>query len=439
MWIESHQGLRNHPKTKRLRRKLGVDAATAVGYLHFLWWWALDHAPDGNLQNYDAVDIADAIDWEGDEQQLVASLLTAGFLDYDEASNAYSLHDWEQYGGKLQEYRQFQASQDKRKRNLYDDSSLTRSVRERDGDNCRYCGTTVNWKDRKGSKGGTYDIVDPEGLNTFENVVVACRGCASKKNNKSLVESGISLIPHKNQTAYDEDLTVSAGNLPGIQQISSENLLYSNSNSDNKPKNIKPNSSSNMPAHVGDGDQAPLDSQTPVDPMIGEPELSAAAAYMPILESAYREIFGGLLMPPLISNFIVTQLKRGMTVETVKELLWEAGESAQGGKPPSLRLLEPIAERWHKEGIVSRADNQSRLARGQPAGGGGREPTRKANHSGKPKLEVATAKQPSKKLTRDEYRKFYDQARSLDGLQPMTDEEFEEVWNEYQARGERTK
>lgn len=439
MWIESHQGLRNHPKTKRLRRKLGVDAATAVGYLHFLWWWALDHAPDGNLQNYDAVDIADAIDWEGDEQQLMASLLTAGFLDYDEASKAYSLHDWEHYGGKLQEYRQFQASQDKRKRNLYDDAGLTRSVRERDGDNCRYCGTTVNWKDRKGAKGGTYDIVDPDGLNTLENIVVACRGCTSKKNNRSLAESGMCLIPSKKQTTSDGNLIGSTKNLSGSQQIPSGNLLYSNSNSDNKTENKNPNSSSNTPARVGDGDQAPLDSQTPVDPMIGEPQLSAASAYMPILESAYREIFGGLLMPPLISNFIVTQLKRGMTVETVKELLWEAGESAQGGKPPSLRLLEPIAERWHKEGIVSREDNQSRLARGQPAGGGGREPTRKANHSGKPKLEVASSTQPSKKLTRDEYREFYNRARFLDGLQPLTDVEFEEVWTEYQARGDRAK
>ncbi|WP_088832688.1 hypothetical protein [Paenibacillus tyrfis] len=347
MWIESHQGLKDHPKTKRLARKLDIEVVAVVGYLHFLWWWAMDYAPDGNLKNYDAMDIADALGWGGDERHLVDSLLSAGFLDFDEESGAFHIHDWHDYAGRLLEKR---ASDAQRKRE------------------------------------------------------------ARKKVDVHRPSDG-----HPSDGAGNRNL----------------NRTYT------EPKDKT--SSSNTPARVGDGDQAPSDSQTPIDPMIGEPELSAASAYMPILESAYREIFGGLLMPPLISNFIVTQFKRGMTVETVKELLWEAGESAQGGKPPSLRLLEPIAERWYKEGIVSREDNQSRLARGQPAGGGGREPTRKANHSGKPKLEVASAKQPIKKFTRDEYREFYNQARILDGMQPMTDEEFEEVWIDYQARGDRTK
>ena len=48
-WIESHQELRHHYKTKRLARELKVTVAAAIGHLHCLWWWAIDFAPDGDL------------------------------------------------------------------------------------------------------------------------------------------------------------------------------------------------------------------------------------------------------------------------------------------------------------------------------------------------------------------------------------------------------
>ncbi|HMJ16556.1 MAG TPA: hypothetical protein VK524_34315, partial [Polyangiaceae bacterium] len=46
-------------------------------------------------------------------------------------------------------------------------------VQARDGSNCRYCAITVNWKDRRGPSGGTYDHVDPAGTATPENIVIA--------------------------------------------------------------------------------------------------------------------------------------------------------------------------------------------------------------------------------------------------------------------------
>ena len=48
-WIESHQELANHPKTKRFKRALGISTPQAIGHLHLLWWWALDYAQDGSL------------------------------------------------------------------------------------------------------------------------------------------------------------------------------------------------------------------------------------------------------------------------------------------------------------------------------------------------------------------------------------------------------
>jgi len=100
-WVPSHQELRDHPKTRRAARRAGVSIPQMIGHLHCLWWWALDHAPDGDLGKYDAEDLADAAMWEGDPETLVKALRdcgpsgAAGFLEDDG-----SLHDWAEYGGR---------------------------------------------------------------------------------------------------------------------------------------------------------------------------------------------------------------------------------------------------------------------------------------------------------------------------------------------------
>lgn len=48
-WIESHQEIWRHPKTKKLARLLGVSVPTAVGHLHGIWYWALDFAQDADF------------------------------------------------------------------------------------------------------------------------------------------------------------------------------------------------------------------------------------------------------------------------------------------------------------------------------------------------------------------------------------------------------
>lgn len=104
-WIESHQELRDHPKVARLGRLLDVHRTSAIGMLHLLWWWALDHAEDGDVTDFDAMDLALAADWEGDPEVLVKALLECGpgrregFLAENEGRLV--LHDWWQYAGKL--------------------------------------------------------------------------------------------------------------------------------------------------------------------------------------------------------------------------------------------------------------------------------------------------------------------------------------------------
>ena len=92
-WIESHQELGRHPKTRRLMRQLGVSLPTAIGHLHCLWWWALDFAQEGEITKYDAEAIADAALWDGEPQMFldaekeIARLegLYEGILDVDGA------------------------------------------------------------------------------------------------------------------------------------------------------------------------------------------------------------------------------------------------------------------------------------------------------------------------------------------------------------------
>lgn len=117
-WIESHQTLKDHPKLKRLRRRLGIPAVQAIGHLHILWWWALDFAQEGELSGYDCADIADAADWEGDAERFFEALVEAGFIDRDEAG--VRLHDWWDYAGKLIERRRKDAE---RKRKAPPDDS----------------------------------------------------------------------------------------------------------------------------------------------------------------------------------------------------------------------------------------------------------------------------------------------------------------------------
>ncbi len=114
-WIQSHQSLRDHPKTRRLARRDGVGGIRgAVGLLHCLWWWCLDYAPDGDLSRYDAEDIAIACEWEGDPDTLVSMLVETGFLSDDGGS--LQVHDWNDYGGKLLERRERNAEQMRRAR-----------------------------------------------------------------------------------------------------------------------------------------------------------------------------------------------------------------------------------------------------------------------------------------------------------------------------------
>lgn len=191
-WLESHQGLARHIKTKRLSRRLNVSVPAIIGHLHLLWWWAMDNLPDGCLSLLEPEDIADEMMWEGDAKELLSALIEVGFID--EINDQLFIHDWHDYIGKLLQSREKKSSRTSEMRRAYQDGTIN-MVKERDGDCCRYCGNEVDWTDRKTIKGGTYDHVDPNGASTFDNLVVACRSCNSKKGKRTPESARMALIP----------------------------------------------------------------------------------------------------------------------------------------------------------------------------------------------------------------------------------------------------
>ena len=102
-WIESHQKLVDHPKVEAFAHALGIDQDAALGKIHRLWWWALDHAENGDISVFNRAIIARAMNVDAARADVLWNALQTpakeggcGFVDPDG-----KLHDWMQYAGRL--------------------------------------------------------------------------------------------------------------------------------------------------------------------------------------------------------------------------------------------------------------------------------------------------------------------------------------------------
>lgn len=132
---------------------------------------------------------------------------------------------------------------EKRRKRLIRDPELTAAIRARDMNCCRYCGRDVNWNDRRGVDGGTYDHVHPRGDNSMENVVIACRGCNAVKGSRTPEEAGMRL---RTVTVSGRDLAGSGrGQIVGVSpsdecRLSSETTSESEAAKNTKEQVISP-------------------------------------------------------------------------------------------------------------------------------------------------------------------------------------------------------
>ena len=81
-------------KTRRLARRLGRDAPGALGILEALWHVAAKERPQGDVgRGFDNADLADAMLYGGDPDQLVEALVAEGWLDRHPQLRLV-VHDW---------------------------------------------------------------------------------------------------------------------------------------------------------------------------------------------------------------------------------------------------------------------------------------------------------------------------------------------------------
>lgn len=177
-WIESHASLYEHPKTRKAAKALGVSVPTVMGHLHCLWHWALTHAEDGDFSGLDHVEIAYAAKWDGDPIELVNALSDcgkrpgSGFLDRD--GKDLSLHDWDDYAGKLMAQRVASRERARTSRKRARSVRAGAHIQDRTVPNTTSTPLTPQGGDGSGPS-GVHPVNPEEGIDEFERCWAAHR------------------------------------------------------------------------------------------------------------------------------------------------------------------------------------------------------------------------------------------------------------------------
>ena len=97
MFLAVDVALLRHPKTMKLRRAL-MDRRAAL-YVVELWAWCSEFATDGDLTQFDPLEIEEGVGWSLDAGVLFAALVASGFIDKSE-DGRITVHDWMSHQGK---------------------------------------------------------------------------------------------------------------------------------------------------------------------------------------------------------------------------------------------------------------------------------------------------------------------------------------------------
>ena len=89
-------GTENSIKFKRLQRRLKLKVWQCRGVLESLWAITAKDAPQGNIGRLSNEDIAVVMDWDDDENELIAALIDCGWLDEDD-EHRLLVHNWHKH------------------------------------------------------------------------------------------------------------------------------------------------------------------------------------------------------------------------------------------------------------------------------------------------------------------------------------------------------
>jgi len=179
-WLRIDDRFRTHPKIQR---------AQLGGWLHFCGIsYCREHLTDGLIPREAVGTLAPGL---MTPYKHAARLVEVGL--WHEEKDGFRVHDfldWNPTRDEVEANREW----GRQRKGLYRDKDVTAAVRERDQSLCRYCGALVNWTDRRSEFGGQFDHVIPRGPATLENVVVSCRGCNIRKNDRTPDEAVMPLL-----------------------------------------------------------------------------------------------------------------------------------------------------------------------------------------------------------------------------------------------------
>lgn len=85
-----------HPKFYELQAALGCSKPVAVGLLELLWHTTSDYCPAGDVGRFSDTQIARAVGYEGDASELIAALVSSGWLDVSD-QHRLLVHDWPEH------------------------------------------------------------------------------------------------------------------------------------------------------------------------------------------------------------------------------------------------------------------------------------------------------------------------------------------------------
>lgn len=187
MWFKVDDQFHDHGKL----RKIDYDPA-AIGLWTLAGSWCGSNRTDG------FVPASVLRRWSSSWKRLAGRLELAGLWEPAEVDGerGWVFHDWEDCNpNKDETTTDIGRLRWRRKNALSKNRELCEQIVARDRGLCRYCSVRVNWQDRRGKTGGTYDHVDPAGDNSIGNVVVACRRCNGRKRDRTPEEAGMPLLP----------------------------------------------------------------------------------------------------------------------------------------------------------------------------------------------------------------------------------------------------
>ncbi len=95
-WIESHDDIWTHHKTRALCRALKIRPIEAVGHLTSLWHFVLVNAwESANLEAWGEDGLEEAARWDGNPGAFILAAREAGFVD------GFTVYGWLERAGKL--------------------------------------------------------------------------------------------------------------------------------------------------------------------------------------------------------------------------------------------------------------------------------------------------------------------------------------------------